>query len=412
MIELIKLNELENNTGQIPGVNQNPRDLTNEGFDKCIQSIRDFPEMLEVRTLVVFRIIAEEKNQYVVIGGNQRLRALRELGYKEAPCVIVNWPVSKINEFIIKDNVEYGTWDYDLLANQWEAPLLSKWGLELPVKFEVEEVTHGLANDDEVPDLPVKPITKRGDIWLLGEHRLMCGDSTMIDDVEKLFNGAIPNLMVTDPPYGVNYDAQWRAKANSRKKTEREKTSNLKNDDRADWYDAWVLFPGNIAYVWHASAFTDVVMESLRRADFEIKQQIIWNKNVHALSRSNYHWKHEPCWYAVRNGQQSNWLAGRDQMTVWDVPSVIFEKDKTSHPTQKSVGIYEIPILNHTLPNDSLYDPFGGSGTQIIACTKHNRISYTMELDPKFCDVIIQRWQKFTGLSAIMESTKQYFKEM
>jgi DNA modification methylase len=218
--------------------------------------------------------------------------------------------------------------------------------------------------------------------------------------------------MVTDPPYGVKYDASWRADAKGRIKTEREVTGSLENDDRADWYDAWVLFPGNVAYVWHASAFTDVVMDSLRRADFDVRQQIIWNKNVHALSRSAYHWKHEPCWYAVKNGADANWLAGRDQMTVWDIPSVIFEKDKTAHPTQKSLGIYERSIENHTTKGESLYEPFGGSGTQIIACEKHGRISLTMELDPKFCDVIVKRWQDFTGKEAVLESDGRKFNEI
>jgi len=240
----------------------------------------------------------------------------------------------------------------------------------------------------------------------------MCGDSTNIAAVSKLLSGSKPNLMVTDPPYGVEYEAGWRADAKDRVKTDREAASNLLNDDRADWYDAWALFPGDIVYVWHASAFTDVVMDSLRRANFQVKQQIIWNKNVHALSRSHYHWKHEPCWFAVKNGASANWMAGRDQMTVWDIPSVIFEKDKTAHPTQKSIGIYEKPIENHTRKGDSLYDPFGGSGTQIIACEKLGRISYTMELDPKFCDVIVKRWQQFTGKQAKLESTGQTFDDL
>jgi DNA modification methylase len=209
--------------------------------------------------------------------------------------------------------------------------------------------------------------------------------------------------MITDPPYGVKYEASWRADAKKRKKTEREESSNLQNDDRADWYDAYILFPGSVAYVWHASAYTDVVMDGLKRAGFEIKQQIIWNKNVHALSRSDYHWKHEPCWYAVKDMKERNWQGGRKQMTVWDVASVISEKDKTAHPTQKPVELFLKSIEHHTNPGEYVYDPFGGSGTLIIAAEKSKRRALTMELDPKYCDVIVQRWQNFTGKTATLE---------
>jgi DNA modification methylase len=207
--------------------------------------------------------------------------------------------------------------------------------------------------------------------------------------------------MITDPPYGVKYEAGWRPEARGKETvSEREKTSKLENDDRADWYDAYVLFPGNIAYIWHAIAFTDVVMDGLRRANFEPKQQIIWNKNHMVLSRSNYHWKHEPCWYAVKTGANHSWHGGRSQTTVWEINGIAHDKDSTKHPTQKPVEIYTTSILNHTRQNDYIYDPFCGSGTAIIAAEKTNRRALCLELDPKFCDVILQRWEKFTGKQA------------
>lgn len=282
--------------------------------------------------------------------------------------------------------------------------------------FEIEPIEKfdPQSDEDDVPEV-VHPITRKGDIWLLGNHRLMCGDSTMIDDVEKLINKNATNTMITDPPYGVKYEAGWRADAIGVKKTEREESSNLQNDDRADWYDAWVLFPGNIAYVWHASAFTDVVMDSLKRAGFEIKAQIIWNKNVHALSRSDYQWKHEPCWYAIKKGANHSWVGDRKQKTVWDIKNVMFEKDaggKTAHPTQKPVELYVNSINNHTKVNEFIYEPFGGSGSSIIAAEKTSRRSLTMELDEKYCDVIIKRWETYTGKKATLELTNQTYEEL
>jgi len=241
---------------------------------------------------------------------------------------------------------------------------------------------------------------------------MMCGSSTDSLSVDALLNGQLPNTMITDPPYGIKYEADWRSKAKNRTPTERELNSNLKNDDQAGWYEAYILFPGTVAYVWHASIFTDVVMDGLRRAGFEVKQQIIWNKNVHALSRSDYHWKHEPCWYALRQNGDRNWKGGRTQMTVWDIKSVIFEKDKTAHPTQKPVEIYTRALEHHTNAGEYVYEPFGGSGTAIIACEKLGRRSLTMELDPKYCDVIVKRWQDFTGKQATLESTGQAFDEL
>ena len=293
--------------------------------------------------------------------------------------------------------------DVDLLG-------LKDFVIEPAEKFEA------LTDEDEVPEV-VYPITRKGDVWILGNHRLMCGDSTMIDDVEKLIAGNNPNLMVTDPPYGVKLDQSWRDKAMGDKSVGKGNSNIVENDDRADWYDAWVLFPGNIVYVWHASSFTDVVMDSLRRADFEVKQQIIWNKNILVMGRNYYHWKHEPCWYAIRKGKDHNWLGDRKQTTVWDgaIPNHIMsgsKDDKTEHPTQKPLFVYEIPINNQTSPGDYLYEPFGGSGSCVIACEKNNRRSLTMELSEKYCDVIINRWQNYTGKKAVLEATNQTYEEL
>ena len=260
------------------------------------------------------------------------------------------------------------------------------------------------STEDEVPE-HVEPKAKLGDIYQLGDHRLMCGDSTSATDYQNLMNGEKPILMVTDPPYGVKLDQSWRDHALGDKKLGKGNSNLVSNDDRADWYDVWSLCNADIAYVWHASSFSDIVMDSLRRAAFDVRQQIIWNKSVMIMGRSAYHRKHEPCWYAVRKGCDANWLGDRKQVTVWDAspPTHIMggsKEDKTPHPTQKPILVYEIPIENHTKRGDLLYEPFSGSGSAFIACEKHGRKVYGMEIDPKYVDVIIARWEKYTGKKA------------
>lgn len=356
-------------------------------------------------------LLIDEHN--TIIAGHCRFDAAKRIGLTDVPCIVLDGlSDAQKRAYVIADNklALNAGWDLDILRKEFELLRDSDFDLEL-TGFGLDELCEILPDDapevfcdeDDVPDAPAEPITKIGDVWLLGEHRLMCGDSTSVDAVDKLLNGQQPNTMITDPPYGVKYEADWRAKAKGSKKTEREENSNIRNDNQADWYDAYVLFTGNVAYVWHASAFTDVVMDGLRRAAFDIKQQIIWNKNVHALSRSDYHWKHEPCWYAVKKGGERNWKGGRTQMTVWDVQSVVCEKDKTAHPTQKPVDLFIRSINHHTNPAEYVYDPFAGSGTLMVACEKTKRRALMMELDPKYCDVIIKRYENYTGKKAVLE---------
>lgn len=356
-----------------------------------------------------------------IIAGHGRVLAARKVGISKVPTIeLSHLTETQKKAYVIADNkiALNAGWDEQMLKLELEELKLADFDIDLTgfsdeefnlLMDEHEPQKEGLTDDDEVPAIVDDPITKPGDIWILGGHRLMCGSSTESHAVELLLNGQFPNTMITDPPYGVKYEAGWRAKAKGVAATEREENSNIKNDDQSDWYDAYVLFPGAVAYVWHASVFTDVVMDGLRRAGFEVKQQIIWNKNVHALSRSDYHWKHEPCWYAVKPTGDRQWNGGRTQKTVWDIQSIIFEKNKTSHPTQKPVAIYENSLINHTNQGEYTYDPFGGSGTSIIACEKIGRRSLTMELDPKYCDVIVKRWQDFTGGNAVLESTGETF---
>jgi len=388
----------------------NSRTHSEEQIQQLVKSIAEFG--------FTNPLLIDEHN--VIIAGHGRLEAAIRSNMEHVPCVILDGltDVQKA-ALVIADNklALNAGWDREVLLSQFEYLKQHDFDLEL-TGFGLEELCTFLptedpeifCGEDDLPIEPPEPITQIGDIWLLGTHRLLCGDSTVATDVLRLLDGQEPNTMITDPPYGVKYEADWRAKAKGIKKTAREENNNLKNDDQADWYNAYVLFGGTVAYVWHASSFTDVVMDGLRRAGFDIKQQIIWNKNVHALSQSDYHWKHEPCWYAVKKNGERNWKGGRTQMTVWDVPSISNEKDKTAHPTQKPVELFVRSIEHHTNQGEYVYDPFAGSGTLMVACEKTKRRALMMELDPKYCDIIIKRYENYSGKKAEREvpDARQY----
>jgi DNA modification methylase len=366
--------------------------------------------------------VVVQKGTNLIVAGHGRLLAAKKLGYKKVPVTFQEFDSdAQLYAYMTSDNAIASWAELDLaMVNPETLGLGPDFDIDmLGIKDFVLEPIEKFgpqADEDAVPEVE-HPITRRGDLWILGKHRLLCGDSTMIDDVKRLIADNNPNLMVTDPPYGVKLDQSWRDEAMGSRKMGKGNANIVENDDKADWYDAWVLFPGNIAYVWHASSFSDVVMDSLRRANFDVKQQIIWNKNILVMGRSYYHWKHEPCWYAVRKGAGHNWLGDRKQTTVWDaaIPNHIMsgsKDDKTDHPTQKPLIIYEKPIQNHTRLGDWLYEPFGGSGSGLIACEKHGRYSATMELSEKYCDVIIKRWEQYTGQKAKLESTGQTYEEI
>ena len=353
-----------------------------------------------------------------IVAGHGRLLAAKKLGMEYLPTIEADHLTdAQRRAYVIADNrlaLDAG-WDDDLLRVEFDDLRADGFDLELTgftldeiSALQIEEVK-GLTDEDSVPEVPEDPITVEGDVWLLGNHRLMCGDSTSIDAVDKLMDGQKPNTMVTDPPYGVELDQSWRDDALGSKALGKGNAGLVENDDQADWTDVWALFTGNVAYVWHASKFTDVVMESLRKTGLEPSQQIIWNKSVMVMGRSDYHFKHEPCWYAIRKGQGHNWKGDRKQTTIWDAspPNHIMggsKEEKTTHPTQKPAALYEKSYLNHTNPGEYVYEPFGGSGTSIVVCEKLGRRSLTMELDPKYCDVIVKRWQEFTGNDATLES--------
>jgi DNA modification methylase len=272
------------------------------------------------------------------------------------------------------------------------------------------DMTEGLTDPDDVPETPAEAVSVQGDVWVLGRHRLVCGDSTDADTVARCLDGVTPHLMVTDPPYGVEYDATWRGKAGLNPMGAN-RTGLVNHDDRADWREAWALFPGSIVYVWHGGLMSGVVAESLTSCGFALRSQIIWNKTVMAMSRGDYHWKHEPCWYAVRG--TGHWSGDRKQTTVWDFASPIHimggsKEAKTPHPTQKPVECMKRPIENNSSPGQAVYDPFVGSGTTIIAGEMTGRAIHAIELNPAYVDVSILRWQAFTGKQATHEDGRLF----
>jgi DNA modification methylase len=254
-----------------------------------------------------------------------------------------------------------------------------------------------------------KPIARRGDVFLLGPHRLVCGDATDPADVALALAGAVPRLMVTDPPYGVSYDPSWRAELKAAGSVLAVGT--FENDHRVDWREAWALFPGDVVYVWHAGLHTSAVEDSIRAAGFVPRAQIIWRKQHFAISRGHYHWRHEPCWYAVRKGRTAGWTGDRKQQTVWDIRARIgasrgldpADAFRSGHATQKPVEAMKRPIVNHTQAGEAVYDPFAGSGTTIIAAEISGRVCHAIELEPAYVDVAVRRWEEHTGRRAVLE---------
>lgn len=258
---------------------------------------------------------------------------------------------------------------------------------------------------EETPEPPKKPVTKVGELWILGPHRLLIGDSSNAENVSRLLAGVKPNLMVTDPPYGVNYDANWRntAMRKTGKAIGGRAIGKVSNDHEADWTPAWKLFPGDVAYVWHGALHAATVQRSLENAGLLMRTQIIWNKTRFVISRGDYHYRHEPCWYAVRKGKPGSWSGDRKQTTVWDVDH---RKSETGHSTQKPIECMRRPILNNSKMGDSIYEPFAGSGTTLIAAHMETRHCFAMELDPAYGQVIIERWEKFADAIATREDGK------
>jgi DNA modification methylase len=338
-----------------------------------------------------------------VIAGHGRLAAARQLGLSKVPVIVLDTLTeTQRRQLMLADNriAQNAGWDLEML--KLELQDLSSLGADLSVlgfsKSELAKALSpakaGLTDEDAVPEPRDLATAQPGEIWCLGDHRVACGDSTKPELVARLLNGAQPNLMVTDPPYGVVYDPEWRHRAGMNNS---KRTGKVENDERADWEAAWSLFRGNIAYVWHGALHAGTVAASLERQGFTIRAQIVWAKERLVIGRGDYHWQHEPCWYAVR--EKGNWTGDRKQTTLWSISSRDQDAE-TIHGTQKPVECMRRPIINNTYPGDAVYEPFLGSGTTLIAAETCGRRCLAVELSPTYVDVAIQRWQAFTGLTA------------
>jgi DNA modification methylase len=297
----------------------------------------------------------------------------------------------------------------------WDPELLKRYeadGLDLKTLFTDEEFERLLGEgrsqgrtDENAAVAPGTTDIRRGDLFELGAHRVLCGDATSADDVGRLLGEVVPLLLVTDPPYGVRYDPSWRHRLDP---SQRHSVGTVTNDDRIDWSDAFKLFPGSVAYIWHAGLFAGPVATAIEASGFDIRSQIIWVKPTFPLSRGLYHWRHEPAYFAIRKGVTAHWRGDRTQNTVWEVPNLNpFGGDRSSdnaatgHSTQKPVRLFEIPILNHITCEDALLDLFLGSGTAVIAAEKTGRRCFAMEIEPTYVQAAIDRWEAFTGRRAV-----------
>jgi DNA modification methylase len=344
--------------------------------------------------------------QGMIIAGHGRVEAARKLGLDEAPVMVARgWSEPKKRAYVIADNklALNAGWDEAMLAAELSDLRDLAVDLDL-VGFDAKELSRllapaeGVEGEDDVPEVPEQPVTRAGDLWQLGPHRLLCGDATDGEAVARLLGEVRPHLMVTDPPYGVEYDPSWRNDAGA---SQTRRTGQVLNDDRADWREAWALFPGDVAYVWHGALHATTVADSLIASGFGIRSQIIWTKERLVLSRGHYHWQHEPCWYAVRSGGKGSWSGDRKQTTVWPISSRAQDAE-TVHGTQKPVECMRRPMLNNSSIGQAVYEPFMGSGTTLIAAETCQRTCFGMELNPAYVDVAIQRWQHLTGSEATL----------
>ena len=330
----------------------------------------------------------------VILAGHGRFFASDKLGLAKVPCITI----SGLNDeqkraYRILDNklTEDSTWDFNNL--ELELGFLEDQGFDLPA-FGLDELKSLFPEDepeiedDDVPDAPSDDETfiSIGDLIELGPHRVLCGDATCPDSVVACIGPEkAVDLMVTDPPYGVEYDPSYRSK-------NEKKQGKVSNDDRVDWTEAWKLWEAPVGYVWHASLHTASVKDSLEKAGYKTISQIIWNKERFAMGRGDYHWKHEPCWYVAKEGYNHNWQGARDQSTVWDIKAR--EDSGHGHSTQKPLEAMARPIRNNSAKGQVICDPFLGFGTTLIACDQLGRVCFGTEIEPKYCQIIIERYRQ------------------
>jgi len=419
-------------TGQLNPAAYNPRKDLKPGdpeYEKLKRSMQEFGYV---------EPIVWNKRTGNIVGGHQRYKVLLDMGMSEVDCVVVDLDETKEKALNLALNKIQGDWDYEKLKDLLQELDTGEFDLEL-TGFDMDEIEELIAQfapeeseveeDDFDPEenIPEIPVTQPGDLWILGRHRLLCGDATKPDDVNRLMEGKLADLIVTDPPYNVDYKG-----ANGQ---------TIKNDNMEDaqfrkfLVDAFkcadnVLKPGGVFYIWHADSEGYNFRGACRDVGWKVRQCLIWNKNSFVMGRQDYHWKHEPCLYGWKDGAAHYFIDDRTQATVIEDKGLDFKKmkkeelvallkeifsDKVSttvinedkpmrsaeHPTMKPLKLLERLIKNSSRPGELVLDIFGGSGSTMMTCEQLNRTCYTMEIDPVYCDVIIKRWENFTGQKAV-----------
>lgn len=411
-MEKVAINQIKENPS-------NPRKIDKLAYQKLLNSIKEFPEMLELRPLVV------DKNM-VVIGGNMRLKALRELKYEVVPVIRADKLTDEqIKRFVIVDNLPFGEWDYELLQGQYGVEELDQWGFDTAKMGVYKDKNE---KDDDVPEVPEEPVSKLGDFYEIGGHKIMCGDSTKKEDVDRLMGGVQADMVFTDPPYNVDYEGRGKNTSNK-----------IKNDNMGD--SEFDTFLGAVFerykenskrgagwYVFHSTSTQDQFQNAIEKAGWNVKNQIIWNKPVASMGWGDYRWKHEPMFYC--GNEKTVFYGDRANTTVLDIPEddeeaikwlrkqkELESKGLTTiwtmkrepvngyvHPTQKPVELICYALTNSSKRDDIIMDLFLGSGATMVACEKKGRKCYGMELDPKYVDVCVSRMCEFTGNYEIIKN--------
>jgi DNA modification methylase len=369
-----------------------------------------------------------------VVDGHLRLKAARKLGMTEIPVILCDeWTPDQVRAFrlMVNRSATWADWDEELLAQELLELQASAFDLTLTgfdAKQLEELILQDAPDEEAAPPIPDHPVSQTGDLWCCGQHRVLCGDATSPEAVSRLLKDAKPLLMVTDPPYGIELDSEWRDRAglNGRgaaepsylkKRTTGHRETTISGDTRADWSEAFALVPSlEVGYVWHASKFTREVLDGLLKIGFVHHQQIIWDKGRAVLTRTHYWFQHEPCWY-VRKKNAPWYGKPGENSTIRESPSPKFimggsGEKKFDHPTQKPVELMRKSILNHTRAGAVVYEPFLGSGTTLAAAESTRRVCYGLELDPKYADVVVARWQALSGKEGTLEGDGRTFDAM
>lgn len=381
--------------GTVKSNPNNPRAIKDDKLKKLIKSIQDFPKMLEIRPIVV-------NDDMVVLGGNMRLRACKEAGLKEVYII----KASELSEdeqkqFIIKDNISGGEWDWDMLRMEWNVQELDEWGLDVP---DFGDDLEAVEDEFTIPDGGIETDIVLGDLFEIGQHRLLCGDSTQTDTFERLLGQELADMVVTDPPYNVAYEGKTK------------EALTIQNDSMSngdfyqflyDFYTALAAYTksGGSWYVWHADSEGANFRLAMSNAGIMVKQCLIWVKNSMVMGRQDYQWQHEPCLYGWKEGAAHNWYSDRKQTTILN-----FQRPSRNaeHPTMKPIELFAYQIQNSSKPGDIVADAFGGSGTTMVACEQLNRKARVVEFDPKYCQVIIDRMIKLNPTLEIKRNGIRY----